>query len=134
MSEKHYAGPDEFAAAGKRRYHEQEIPGFGWIRMQNLTDAEITEWELDDADDAGKRSQEAIKLWKAGLIVRCLVDGAGDRRFNSTTHRQVVAGADGAKVGAVFEACREWCGIPKRDIDAMAALRAIQKKSEATAA
>lgn len=132
--QKDFAGPDEFAAAGKRRYVEREIPGFGWIRIQNLTDFELGEWELDDMDENGKRPTDAMKLWRAGLIVRCLVNEKGERRFNSTSHRALVAAADGAVVKAVFEECREWCGIPQRDIDALAALRKIQKNCEATPA
>ena len=127
-----YAGPDEFAAASKRRYADEEIPGFGWIRIQNLSDFEIGEWEIEDFVD-GARTDEGMKLMKAGLIVRCLVNGQNERRFHPT-QRLMVSAADGAVVNATFEKCREHCGITRRDIDAIAALKFIQKKSEATTA
>lgn len=126
------AGFDEFLAASKRRYDEREIPGFGWLRIQNLSDLEVAEWELDGTDDSGTRPKDAMKLMKAALIVRCVVNDNGERRM-SDQQATSVAGADGATVNAAFEFCREWCGIPRRDIDAMAALRAIQKNCEATA-
>lgn len=128
-AEKEFAGPDQFLAAAKRRYRERDIPGFGPIRIQSLSELEISEWETEDFDDSGRRSLEGMRLLKAGLIVRCLVNGRGERRFHNT-HRALVAGADSAVVNAVFEECREHCGIPRRDIDAIEALRQIQKNSE----
>lgn len=129
MEEKDFAGPEEFLAASRRRYAEKEIPGFGWIRMQSLSELEIGEWECEDLGDDGRRTEDGMKLMKAGLIVRALVNARNERKFHPT-QRSVVAGADYPIVNAVFESCREHCGIPKRDVDALAALKQIQKNSE----
>lgn len=129
MEEREFIGPEHFEAAARRRYAEREIPGFGTIRMQSLSEWEIAEWETEDIADDGKRTGDGMKLMKAGLIVRVLVNCQGERRFHDSM-RPKVAAADYAKVNAVFEACREHCGIPRRDVDAIAALRAIQKNCE----
>lgn len=128
-TEKDFAGPDDFVRHSVRRFAEKEIPGFGWVRAQSLTEFEIGEWELDDRGEDGNRTEDGMKLMKAGLIVRMLVNGEGQRRFHNS-QREIVAGADYPVVNAVFEFCREHAGIPRRDVDAIAALRAIQKNSE----
>jgi len=129
IEDKEFAGPDQFAAAAKRRYRDHDVPGFGRIRLQSLSELEIGEWETEDMGEDWRRTADGMKLMKSGLICRCLVDAAGRRRLHDA-QRQLVAAADSAVVNAIFELCREHCGIPRRDIDAMDALRAIQKNCE----
>jgi hypothetical protein len=130
--EKDFAGPEHFERLCARRYREAELPVLGWVRMQSLSELEIGEWEVEDIGPDGTRTPEGQKLMKAGLIVRVLVNAAGERRFTSE-QRYLVAKADAAVVSAAFELCREHCGIPRRDVDAIAALKAIQKNCEAPA-
>jgi hypothetical protein len=129
VTPKDYAGPEHFASAAKRRYHEEEIPSLGWIRVQNLSEREQSEWETAKIGDDGRRTTDGLRETKAHLIVLCLVDDEGDRRFHDS-QVGVVMEADSAVTNAVFEICRRHCGIPTKDVDAVAALRAIQKNSE----
>ena len=120
------AGPAEFLARSQRRFCERLVPGFGWIRIQNLTELELSEWETDDIGADGKRTADGMKETRVYLIVKALVNAAGERRFHDSDVGQLM-GCDSAVIGCAFEYCREWCGIAKRDVDAVAALRAIQK-------
>lgn len=129
-----YAGPEHFIERSKRRYHEEEVPGFGWIRVRNLNEAELSEWETKKFETPpGKTDGDGLKETRAHLIVLALVNGEGLRRF-SDSQVPVVMGADSSVTGAVFEICRKHCAIPTSKVDAVAALKALQKNSEAAPA
>jgi len=129
VSLREFAGPEQFQAAAKRRYREEEIPGKGWHRFRNLTEREQSQWETANLGTDGKRTTDGMQETKAHLIVLTLVNEEGDLRFHES-QIDLVMGADSAYTNAVFEVAREHCGIPTKDVTAVAALRALQKNSD----
>ena len=126
-----FAGPDEFLRAVHGAF-TRRFPASGGSACSRSLRVRSASREIENLGADGKRTANGMKT-ESSLIVRALVNDAGLRRL-SDSHVDMLLTVDSATVSTIFEVCRKHCGIATRDVDAIAALRAIAKNSEAAQA
>lgn len=105
---------DQILCAGKRRFREVEVPGWGAFRIRSMTELERSRFEASILDKKGQVASGKLVDQKCRLIVLCVVDENGDPLLTNNdidTLRQV----DSAFTNKLVEAIQEHCGFSDRD-------------------
>lgn len=97
------AGREKLLGKLVRRYAEEDVPGFGGIRVQSLSAAEAADLNAGNQTD-GKFDVTKYKKYQARVITMCLVDDTGHRIFSDddvdTLHEQ-----DATVIDAIYSVC-----------------------------
>ena len=118
-------GRDQILGADDLGVRSVPVPGWGGVvLMRGLTGKERDRFEADNArraGNAGAAGQErALQNIRARLVVRCLVDKAGDRLF-SDQDAEALGEKSGAILDRLFDVAAELSGITPANVEAMAA-------------
>lgn len=133
MSEKNgIASADQLREIGlkpTRRYKTLDpMPVCGVrVRIQSLTELETQQYQSEVWSSRGtgvkkSRMEDASRR----LLVRCLVDRAGNRLFGPKD-TYVFDNYDGADTGFLYEECANHCGLSRDDIESL-----VKNSSETT--
>ena len=97
----------------ERETRPVELAGKTFL-VRELTDRERAMWEIDCLDDEGKRDIIAMESMRTRLIVKCLVDDAGNRIFTDEEAEDLSEWPVSvtAKLWAV---CSDMCGLDDDD-------------------
>lgn len=99
------------ALKGKRRHKTVELPTSGLtVRIQSLTAGEQNRYETVMMGADGKLDKRRLEDAEARLVVKCLVDDAGNRLFSDGQVAEI-AGWDGADAAFLYRECAKHCGI-----------------------
>lgn len=126
---------DLLAAAGKRRFDTMELPVCGLtVRFRNLSELELSDLEMEalqEVEGSLQQDPEAVRHSRARLIIRCLVDDAGQPLLNPGDTDAVEA-LDAMDSALLYDRLREFVGIGRRVRDIQAAQEAAKKNSNST--
>lgn len=100
----------------RRRYRWIWVGGWTWIRIRDLTEAEMTFAEASIATADGL-SVDALMNARRLLLSWCIVDGDGERMFDTDEKMGMLGGLNGRMAHRLFNACRSHCGYKDCDID-----------------
>lgn len=126
MSEQNgLATRDSVLAASRRRFTEVVVPGGSRVRIRSITEGERSDWESAMLDPRGRPKRAAMRRWKVGLIVLCVVDADGNPLFSAGDIDGLMQ-VDSAITNRLFDACQEHCGVSDDDVEA------LEKNSAAT--
>jgi hypothetical protein len=113
------AGAADLAAAlkDKRRYKEVTLPASGLtVRIQSLAAGEQSRYETAAMGPDGKLNRNRMEDAESRLIVKCLVDEAGNRLFSDMQAGELAAW-DGADAAFLYRECSKHCGINRQTDD-----------------
>ena len=103
----------------KRRFAVYRIEHLGDVRVRNLTEAERSQFEVDNLNDDLNHDRGKVLNAKRRLICACVVDAEGNPIL--TLDDVVALGeVDGAITGALFDVCQKHCGFKPGDIERLA--------------
>lgn len=100
----------DFLAAGKRRFKEVTIHGFGTCRIRSMTEGEWSAMDLQNLDKKGAFSVANYRYSDARLIAFCVCDGDGNRVFGDGD-LDAIMGLDTSVVAPLLKEIREHCGL-----------------------
>ena len=105
-------------AGGRRRYRRETLPISGLlVRIQSLTERELSQYQSAVIASSGAKLQRArLEDASRRLIVRCLVDEAGNRLL-ADSHVGRLADWDAADTAYLYEACAAHVGVNRTDIE-----------------
>jgi len=96
---------------GKRRYKTVTLPNSGlMVRIQSLMAGEQNRYETVLLSADGKLDKRRMEDAESRLIVKCIVDDAGNRLFSDAQAPEVAAW-DGADAAFLYRECAAHCGI-----------------------
>lgn len=101
----------QIEAADDRTHEDVEVPEWGGtVRVVGLSGEDRDAYEASFVDAKGKPATQRLRNIRAKLLVKCLVDGDGNRLF--TDDKAKVLGAkSGAVVDRLFDVARRLSGI-----------------------
>lgn len=112
-------------AADVRR-EEVSVPEWnGVVLVQGMTGAQRDEFEEACLQGKGQNRQVNLRNLRAKLVVRSVVDGAGNRIFSDDDAAKL-GNKSAAALSRVFEVAQRLSGITKEDVEELA------KNSEAS--
>ena len=79
MSDNGFVGRDLFVRPSARRYHAFDVPDFGRVRIQSLTEREAAAYQAGFLNKRGEPAINRIAEMRRKLIALCVVDGDGNR-------------------------------------------------------
>jgi len=79
MSDNGFVGRDMFVRPSARRYHEFDVPDFGRVRIQSLTEREASAYQAGFLNKRGEPAINRIAEMRRKLIALCVVDADGTR-------------------------------------------------------
>jgi len=119
----------ELFAPPRRRYRVVTLPISGLkVRIQSLWEHEVAEYQSEAVKKSGSGLIPArIRDSGPRLIVRCVVDGEGNR-IMGPEHVAKLAAWDAADANYLHRECMNHCGIREDEIEG------LEKNSDATPA
>ena len=114
-----YATAAQLIGNSKRRYTETPTPSGLKVRLQSLSEGEMSAVEADKFDyKNGGLNREAVLLGRARLIAACAVDVEGNRIFDESDVEKIAINMDSRDAIAIFRACNEHTGLDE-DFEAL---------------
>ena len=101
------------AKKGVRSYKTVQV-GDEEYRLQSMTEKEKAEYEFWFLDKTGKPNTEKQKANRQALLVRCLVDDAGNRLF-ADNEEAILEDLCGSIVSKLTDEALALCGYGKTD-------------------
>lgn len=114
-----FVGRDAFLCPFKRRYAELKIQGFGIVRIQNLSEGEMSRLENSVIKSKGGLNMSKLEETRRELLSLCVVDEEGTRVL-SRDDVDAIAEMDGRVANDIDRGCRQHCGITDSDVEDMA--------------
>ena len=107
---------DDIANVDDRQYDEVEVPEWGGsVRVRGMSGTERDAYEASILEQRGNDRKVNLANARAKLVVRCLVDEAGQLLFNADDVR--LLGRKSAKaLERVFDKARELSGMSEDDV------------------
>lgn len=110
---------DQLLAAQALPYEDVEIAELGRVRVQGLSLAQRDEYESAVVENRGRNVAVNRENIRAKLIVRCLVNGNGERLLKDDD--VALVGALAAKtLDRVFAVCQKLSGLSPDDLEVLA--------------
>jgi len=110
-----------FTYAVKRRYRYFDMPIMGLrVRIQSLTEREMSVYAATPLDVSGEKARtnrRRVEDSSRRLIGACLVNEDGKKICTTPQHLNKIADWDSADTTALYDACAEWVGLTKDQID-----------------
>jgi len=110
---------EQLLAKAKRRFQEFEIPDFGKVRIQSLTERERSNYEAEMLDSKGATRKSKLIQARRKLIALTVVDVSGDLLLNESGDVKALEEQDGSITDAIFEQAMIHCGIKENDIEVL---------------
>jgi hypothetical protein len=99
--------------------HEVPVPEWGGkVRLKVLTAAERDAFEATTVTSKGGKQKPNLANLRARLVARCLVDGNGNRIFESGDVARL-GNKSSAALDRLFSKCQEINGFTEKDIEEM---------------
>jgi hypothetical protein len=112
-------GKEEIFAANDIKSERVLVPEWGGeVMVRGLSGRARDEWEASMLVQRGKTRVQDLADLRARLVVRCVVDEAGDLVF-TPGDLDAVSGKSGAALNRVFEVAAKLSGISDDDVEEM---------------
>jgi hypothetical protein len=116
----HFATRDEILGFDDKNYEAVEVPEWGKgvvVRVRSLTGSERDSWEASMLQDNGKGRRTTTWIdARAKLIVRCMVDGDGNRLFTDADTK-AVGQKSSAALQRIFEVAQRLSRLTDEDVE-----------------
>jgi hypothetical protein len=100
-----------------------DVPEWGGkVILRGLTALERDDYEqamVETAPDGSVRAKRKLHNVRASLVVRCVVDEAGERVFTDADD-ELLGAKDAAVINQLWDVCRRLCGMSTADEEKLA--------------
>lgn len=106
MSKNGFVGRDAFVRPALRRYREIDVQDFGRVRIQSLTEREMSAYQSGFLNKHGEPVQGKIAEMRRRIIALCVVDADG-KRLLTDQDADAIGNGDSAVMGKIQEEIQE---------------------------